>query len=466
MKNRCALLIAVGVAVAATNALGSAEELAGTWKRATSNLTVNVKSWGENCGPAPKSFSNNSVVEVEIVAQGRHLVFTKGGLRTDRCSSANPKLVTKSESVADAQWQRVCETPPDDSKFEHDEYVFSALGKYRIEYHAKSSYDWTLNGDHCVLALEERRVFVRSPDDAERDAANGAAAPSAAEPEAEQPAERACERQGEVRRLQVVPREADVGPGERLCFKAIGVDAAGCRFPAEAAWTAEQNGVAVPRLMARGGCFQAGATAAESEGRYAIVAQFEGKKADAAVTVVFPDYGSLARVRLDPSREVDAGSPAARSPAPSGAAAQGLAPSAAAPPRRSGLIVAVIAGVALLAAAALGIALWLRRRAAAGRTDDEDPYAGEERGGAADGTVRCAKCGGTFPSGARFCPNDGAVLTPGPGAGPSGDPVDDSVGMVCPTCHRGYSAEARFCPHDSARLLPYAEWRSRRRGPR
>jgi hypothetical protein len=462
MKKSCALWIAFGIAVAASDARGSAEQLAGTWKRATSNLTVRVTNWGENCGPAPKSYSNNTVLELEIVSQGRHLVFTKGGLRTDRCSSANPKLVTKSENVAEAQWERVCETPADDSKFEHDEYVFTASGRYRIEYHAKSNYDWSLNGDHCVLSIEERRVFVRSPEDMARDAAKGGDEAAPPEEEAAPSSDSACTRQGDVRRIQIVPKEADVGPGERLCFKAFGFDASGCRFDAEAAWTAEQNRVEARGLMGRNGCFQAGATAAESEGTYAIVAQFEGKRAAAAVTVVFPDYGSLARARLDPSREIDGGVGGTRTassivplpPAPIASAAPASV--------KAKALVAVISASAV-AAAALALALvWFRRRAAARRSldFDEDPLPSRPSDTA---SIRCAKCGASFPAGARFCPNDGTILSPLPPQEPPNGAGDDARGMVCPTCNRGYSADARFCPHDSSRLLPYPEWRSLRR---
>ena len=475
------------VAVAAPSARASAEQYAGQWKRVSSKTVVNVGSWGENCGPEPKSFSNNSAAEVEIVAQGSHLVFTKGGLRTDRCSSANPRLITKSEKVTGTRWERVCETPPDDSKFERDEYTYIAVNQNRIEYRVKSTYDWTLKGDHCVLSLEERRVFERTGSP-KLDEPEGADAPEEPTPSPENGVENAapaCERDGELRRLQVFPKDAEIGPGERICFNASGVDASGCKFDAAAVWVAQQNGVEVGGLISRGGCFQAGATAAESEGSYDIVALAEGKKAAAAVHVVFPDLGDLLHVRLDPSRELgsaDASTPEERGATPEAAPVVGPLPMPS--PEPSGaplLLILAVSLVILVAAAVVVVVVVFRRRSAARRPSDDDLSDGpwsdpsRDRGVAARpaarhedaSKVRCAKCGELFPAGSRFCPLDGTVLTPDGGADEQPSVVPSAApGMVCPKCHRGYGADARFCPHDSDKLVPYSEWRTGRRNGR
>jgi hypothetical protein len=486
MKRCQTLLIALMIAAAAPSARASAEQYAGQWKRVSAKTVVDVGSWGENCGPEPKSYSNKTVVEFEIVAQGNHLVFTKGGLRTDRCSSANPRLITKSEKVAATRWERVCETPPDDSKFERDEYIYTATTQNRIEYQVKSTYDWTLKGDHCVLSLEERRVFERigSPKDAEPEGPGKPEEPTPSPDDGAEEAAPACERDGELRRLQVFPKDAEIGPGERICFKASGFDASGCKFDAAAVWVAQQNGVEVGGLISRGGCFQAGATAAESEGSYEIVALFEGKKAAAAVAVVFPDLSDLLHVRLDPSRELgaaDAGAPEASGAKP---AAPVVGPLPMPSPEPSGpplLLIVAVSLVILVAAAVVVVVVLFRRRSATRRRSDDDLSDGEwdepprsrdvaarpadaPRGDAPK--VRCAKCGELFPAGSRFCPLDGTTLTPEAAVErPSVVPAS-APGMVCPKCHRGYGADARFCPHDSDRLVPYSEWRTVRKNGR
>jgi hypothetical protein len=486
---RCqTLLIASMIAIAAAGARASAEQYAGQWNRVSSSTVVDVESWGENCGPEPKSYSNSSVVEVEIVAQGNHLVFTKGGLRTDRCSSANPRLVTKSEKVTGARWERVCETPPDDSKFERDEYTYNAANQNRIEYHVKSRYDWTLKGDHCVLSLDERRVFERDAS-SKHDETEGAAPAEEPTPSPEDGTEEpapTCERNGELHRLHVFPKDAEIGPGERICFKASGFDASGCRFEADAVWVAQQNGVEVGGLMSRGGCFQAGATAAESEGDYEIIALAEGKKAAAVVRVVFPDLSDLLHVRLDPSRELGS----AEAPSPEGSGAEPAATPAVGPlpmpsPEPSGasmVLIIAVSLVILVAAAVVVVVIVFRRKSAARRPSDDDLSDGSwsEPPRVRDvaprspppkedpSKIRCAKCGELFPAGSRFCPLDGTVLTPA-AAGAVGHPSvvpASAPGMVCPKCHRGYGADARFCPHDSDKLVPYSEWRTGRRNGR
>jgi hypothetical protein len=484
MKHCPALLIATLIAVAAPCAHGSAEQYAGQWNRVSASTSVRITSWGDNCGPEPKSYSNNNVVEVEIVAQGNHLVFTKGGLRTDRCSSANPRLGTKTEKVTGSRWERVCETPPDDSKFERDEYMYVAVNADRIEYRVKSTYDWTLKGDHCVLSLEERRVFERvgSPHSEEPGGATEKEEPAPSPGKGAEEAEPACEREGELKRLQVFPKDAEIGPGERICFKASGVDASGCKFDAAAVWIAQQNGVEVGGLMSRAGCFQAGATAADSEGSYDVTALAEGKKASASVRVVFPDLSDLLHVRLDPSRELgSAGATAKAGDGTNPEAAPPVAPAPLAAPAPSGaplLLIIAVCLVIVVAAGVVVIVIVFRRKSAARARDDEDsdsmwsepPRKTSAAGPAArqeDGSkIRCAKCGGTFPAGSRFCPIDGTVLTPAGGADRPSAAPPNTPGMVCPKCHRGYGSDARFCPHDSAKLVPYPEWRVSQRSGR
>jgi hypothetical protein len=46
---------------------------------------------------------------------------------------------------------------------------------------------------------------------------------------------------------------------------------------------------------------------------------------------------------------------------------------------------------------------------------------------------------------------------------PNPTPIGEKSGMICPRCHRGYDSDARFCPHDSEKLVPYFEWRNRKK---
>ncbi|MDD5309224.1 MAG: hypothetical protein PHU25_18070 [Deltaproteobacteria bacterium] len=407
------------------------------------SLKVAIEGWGENCGPQPKSYSSSQVRMVDVDEQGGHLIFSTGGVRTDRCSSPNPKLHTVSESVSPGRWNRVCETSPDDPKYEKTDGTLASSGTDRLEYRVKSRFDWTLKGDHCVAVLDERRVYERAEP-------SGDGPKARPEPEPVQPG---CEQHGATVKLVVQPKSVRIGPGERMCFRALGVDERGCRFPVAATWSATQEGEDAGRLLAGNGCFSAGATAADSEGLYEIAARAENRKASAQVTVAYPDLGDLLAARLEPLQ--DAGGPrpeaAAATPVP---AVPPVAPTpaavAAAPaPAPAGSRVpwiALIAVLAVLACAGGVLAAVLLRRSRRARTDDaaEDDWGDEE-------SARSRANGGTATAGLAAKPLAG------------GRDSENNVGMICPKCHRGYDGDARFCPHDSEKLMPYPEWRASNR---
>jgi hypothetical protein len=489
-----ALTAALAVTLLAAGA-GADERYAGRWKRTSLKLTVQIESWGEDCGPEPKSYGSAKEVETGIVSQGKHLVFSTGNLRTDRCMSPNPHLQSVSESSGGGSWKRVCQTPASDSKSERVEYSLVASGTDRLNFRALSRFDWTLKGTKCVATLDETRVFVRVPGDdgpatadkppADKTAGGKQATGKAATQGASGDEGAECETHGPARRLTIAPREARIGPGERVCFVAHGHDENNCRFPVNAAWVATQDGQEVGGLLSRGGCFSAGANAADSEGEYEISARFDGKKATAQVTVAFPDLGDLLAARLRPADDDEAVEiPAAASAShPLAPAAMPVVPAAVG----SGgtlLLVAVIGGIVLLAAAALVVVIVLRKRSAPrGPAEDDDwddgsplhqaplprrelpsaslapdPAPGTTPGEA--GALRCPRCQATFPAGARFCPHDGGTLVPAAASAEGGD----APGMICPKCHRPYEPGARFCPHDKEMLVPYPVWRERQRG--
>jgi hypothetical protein len=508
MPSRAIVPAIMTVALAIPSGAAASQQFAGRWKRTSHSLTVKTDSWGENCGPAPKSYGSKKIVDVDVAAQGKHLVFSKFGIRTDRCISLNPKLSTISESAASGNWSRVCQTPQNDPKFERLESNLAAQGNNKLVYSAKSKYDWTLKGDHCVAHITEKQVFVREGSEPVAEEEPKAPPKKTIDTDIDIPSDPECEAHGPLKRLTIHPKEAKIGPGERVCFKATGVDADGCRFPVSASWTATQDGQEVGGLLARGGCFSAGATAAESEGTYDITAKIESKTAEATVTVAFPDLGDLLAARLRPADDLaDLEPPDGGTQAPSGtgpaAAALAQTPAASTPPPRADrtmLIIIVVAAGMLVAVGLLVVALVLRRRPRrTARHDDDwldDPVAVappprdaplrapdsaptpapdpatkptrdlREQAPAQGDAQICPTCCERFPASARFCPLDGSSLIPAPlGSGFYPTPGSDA-GMVCPACHRGYDAGARFCPHDSAKLVPYSEWREIHRAKR
>lgn len=498
MSGRITIIALVAAALSLPESAAASQKFAGRWKRTAFRVKVTIQNWGENCGSEPKSYGSNKIVDVDIVAQGKHLVFSKGGLRTDRCKSPNPHIQTISESSASGNWSRVCQTPKSDPKFERLESTLKAQGNNKLVYDGRTKFDWSLKGDHCVALLDEKQVFIR--EGAEEDQPETDEPPKKDKPQPEPVVKPGCEEHGPLKRLSIHPKKAQIGPGERVCFKAEGIDAEGCRFPVSASWTATQDDQEVGGLLSRGGCFSAGATAAESEGIYDITARAEGKHAEATVTVSFPDLGDLLAARLKPTDALealagpDAGPQRADAAEP---ATPQASPPVTQPPAGTGggsnttLLIIVIAAGMVVAVGLLVLALVLRKRPRRPLDFEDDDWMDEpapaprvrpvaepppstatgpdpatkptrdlhEPSPPRSEMVICPKCSQRFPAGARFCPHDGQSLIPAPiGSGMYPKPGSDA-GMVCPDCHRGYDAGARFCPHDSAKLIPYAEWR-------
>ncbi len=465
-----------------------AQKYAGEWKIIKSNLQVTLKSWGQNCGPKPQSYANNKIREVIIIARGDHLVFSRGGVRTDRCWSPNPRIRSTAKSIGGGKWKRTCKTPPDDPRFEEGNYTLSAKGTDRLDYLAVSKVDWRLKGDHCVALLREKRVYLRANvklDDRLKPPRDEDKPRDATEPRPEQ-----CKSPGPLNRLSLQPRRVRIGPGDRICFRAMGHDAQGCRFPVEAVFRLTQEGRDVQGLLSPTGCFSAGDTAADSEGVYVIAARAEGKRALAEVQVVFPDLSELLSAQLRASEELmtspaDAGSPPTK-PAtgkmptaeksaretesaapPSPAPAVKTAPSEGETGSSGVLLWGIIVGLVLVGGIVATIVVMRRRAAQQLDVDDDRAWFGDAEGDDDDVErgveVTCPTCHRSFPSGALFCPFHGVALVPAKQDQHSLDTNSKSEisGMICPKCHRGYKSDARFCPHDSQGLVPYEEWRKK-----
>jgi hypothetical protein len=418
----------------------AAEEWAGKWTMTSMTLKVDIESWGEHCGPQPVSYASKQARPVEISAQGGHLIFSNGGMRTDKCGSPNPRLQTVSQTASPGNWRRVCQTEDSDPKYERGEYSLVAKQPDRLEYTAQSKFDWTLKGDHCIARSTEKRIYVRDTetskettrkqDEVERE--NGDKT-QILDLDFVPPA---CEAPGPAKRISVHPRSARLGPGQRICFKAVAIDENGCRTEINPSWAASQDGRSADGLISQAGCFKAGDTAADSEGLYSVIARAEGKSYSAEVTVVFPDLGELLAARLKPLEDLQedavedggyASIPAPKLslvplPPKTGANKPGQAT-----PSKSGWISAVILfflGIAVIGLI-IAISMLLKQRAIR-----------RKRGGE--------------PEQSEATNRDSALSSSKPDAG-----------MVCPKCNRGYDSSARFCPHDSEKLVPYLEWRTK-----
>jgi RNA polymerase subunit RPABC4/transcription elongation factor Spt4 len=460
----CQLLLLL-IALSASTA--HAQSYNGQWNRISLQLTVNVESWGENCGVKPQSYYSNAVKPTEILESDGHLFFSSDGLRTDRCNTPNTEILMVSKSITRGNWKRVCETPASSSKRERIEYTLSG-DTNRLTYVAKSDFDWSLKEDHCVVRWQEKRIYERPAIKA--DAPTGSPilkvhedvsfAKKGADGDA------ACDPDRPLKRIILFPDGGRVSPREKLCFQVRGVDDQGCRFPLAVRWSVTQNGTPRNHLF-KDSCFTAGDNAAESEGIFQVTAADGRITATATVEVAYPDIGDLAGARLEIPSDAVTGTAADQQDAPEEPSApviqltpRPVPPSSGPSPR--GMAMAAVA-ILLLAGIGLTIVLVRRRRGMAPGPVSEPPPPASSPPPASippqekPRHSRCPSCQRLFPADARFCPEDGSALVlwrsdSQPAAAPR-------RGMVCPVCHRGYDPDSRFCPHDSSQLVSYETWR-------
>ena len=513
-------MISLGMALWLQTAPIHARNYEGKWNRVSLNFSVNVESWGEDCGARPRSYSSKAVKPTEILQNNGHLFFSTGGLRTDRCNSPNPSLVTLTTSRSTHMWTRTCETPAGSGRYEKIDYTFSGSGN-RLTYLAESSFRWSLNDSLCVVSWVERRTWERADMPVEEPSAQDEGSPIlkvhkddafakksakvvVSSDEAEEAVRPECQTPGKPLRLVIAPKRAMVSPSESLCFHIRGVDGNGCRFHVDPQWTVTQNGVAQQHLLSNKGCFVAGDNAAESEGVYLVVAELRGIRVQSTVEVKYPDIGDLALARLDLSDEIDDTDPP---DATSGNTADTDMTSATPTNEKKTIIAAIsdgtsppantsnwllwtlVTAIVVFVIITIILAVILLRRparqdsfldasmsefpsaipsavsepeitervATPNKSPDESPI---ESAGIEE--MVCPQCGASYPSDARFCPVDATTLVAKPQKQESiRSTFPPPKGMICPMCKRGYDIGARFCPHDSTVLVEYETWRNR-----
>jgi hypothetical protein len=442
----------------------------GTYRTGAQTIKVTILSWGDNCGPQPRSSSSRGGKLVPVKRVGAHLAV--GGQRTDRCWSRNPKVQRRRAVAGANRWLAMCETAQGDPRYEKGEYVLEVVGDSTLRLREESHYDWRLEGDHCKAKV----LLTRSYELVVAAATKG---PATKQPESPPPAAKVaanCQKaSGTAVRLEIRPRTARVEPGGRVCFRAVGRDDQGCLRPVEVSWTKGASSAQAARgaVLRDDGCFVAGPAGPDALGRVPVVATATGPagkaplKASAMAVIRFPDIGDLVAARLEEGDQVE--EPAQPQGQPRAGAVQGVtAPTQERRPQLWGWLAVPLVAVALVL---LGLALWWRRRARAGlaQWDGESPptspvVASRLPPAALTSRKRCPACKREFDDGATlFCPDDATKLeavTSRPAAVEGAERGDGGGNMICPKCRRGFGAGQRLCPTDSVELVPYAAWRA------
>ncbi len=481
-----------------------AQGLGGEYTEGATKVNVNIHSWGDDCGPKPKSYTTKAKgKKVTVTTSGDHLVFSNGR-STKKCWSANIKLQRLSVTKKGNSWTIVCKSSPEDSHQEHGKYVVTAAGN-KITVKDTSNYNWKLKESVCKATIVIDRVFTKAGDATEPEPepeppppVKTVIKPTIEKEYPEEPPPKKCKEMGAPVKLAVFPASAETSPGHKVCFNAYAVDKNGCRLHVKPEWKLNKESSDRSGRI-DGNCFVPGDNAADSEGVFRVVAEYSYYTAGSKVVVKSQYIEDLIAVNLDPTGEGegeqqqggDGGGKVA------GADEQVEVPLAGG--RRIPTIVFYIVPPLLLAlllvlVIVLGIASRrkkLRRRIAeleaqrmqeeamSGMPPDplqaapvpvqamggpEPPPARQRRqaqlprtpgAGAAPGSAPvplmvCRVCGRELQSGSRFCPHDGSALVPV-------DETDDGpqdTGMICPRCGRGYAPGTRNCGEDGELLVP------------
>lgn len=384
----------------------------GDWRQGPMRIEVAIETWGPDCGPRPQSSTAPGRGTVHVTQDGDHLSF--GGRRSTRsCWSENRAVRLVSSRVQSGSWQILCRTPPDDPRRETATTTLRAAGTDRIELRDETAYDWTLNESHCTARVTTTQTFERV---AAAATPEPAPEPRPAPAPESRPEPTPCS-PGAPARVVIRPADAQVEPGERICFQARVVDAAGCALRDRATELSLASG-SVGSL--RGNCFSAA-----SVGSATVVARAGTIEGRATIQVQTLDLSSLVARRAE-GGAVDA-EDAALAQEEAGVAAR----AATTPGGTSRWLVATAVAAACLSvlAAFLLVARSRRRQAEL-----------------AERARRRAEVAAIAP--ATPVTNSTAAPT--------------AQAMICPLCRRGYGTEVVLCPKDHERLVPYAEFVARR----
>lgn len=413
-------------------------DYAGTYKAGASEARAEVTTWGKDCGPRPQNNTEPARGSVVVSNKGTHLslALPDRTLRTDACWSPNPNVRLTNATASGNRWRAECRTAEGDAKRERGVYTITASSPEVLELVEDSDYDWQLNESHCVAKVRVTQRLARGA------SANKPAPAPAPTPEPEPAPAPSCV-PGPLAKLRLRPSEAQIAPGQRICFTARGLDAAGCALPVDAValrWDLSKPAGVTGTLS--GGCFKAAANAAEAEGRFKVTVSSGPLRAEVPVNVTTADLSDITARRSGTASELSV------SEGDDGAASSGIQ---AAVERSSTSVKLALAALLLGCVAGLAwfVSSKLRRHAAAPDDDDERTAGSSLSSSRAHepGSAREARVPGASSSGRPASPSDRPSASSGA-----------SEQLICPQCRRGYPGGTERCPKDGAAPIPYAEF--------
>jgi hypothetical protein len=452
------------------------------WDMSAVNETFTVRAWGRPCGPAPTSGSSFAGGRAVIRSEGGELVIDTGErtFRTDRCLDPIPTLVAVPSVhwVGPKAWRTRCATPPGDSRRATLNTAFFLTASDALTIAETGRYEFSVKGTQCVADVTReaslRRVApaVMPSSTAASDAAT-TGLPSAASHPSRIGAED-CSAPGAPDRLEVRPSRKLLRVGDHLVFRAVVLDAAGCRTATPIRWSLDfpaSSAPPSPRPSIDASGELTVPSGSSSGATFAVVATAASRSTRASIQVTSAaDFAALlARSGLGPNGENEQPAVANLGTTSLGSTDVRIQDGAG---RRRKLFVKVIAALSS-ALGVLAVIVALRSRRArlvernartlhqerlrnfeTSKREREEQQALEqahlERVPAGSPGGVCPTCRRGFSPGIHVCPEHGEDLVPpAPFALSSGAPR----GKICPTCGDRFEGTAGFCGKDGTQLV-------------
>ncbi|MGB0681000.1 MAG: hypothetical protein ACPGUV_15225, partial [Polyangiales bacterium] len=205
MLRFCTLLLALAAwqpdAVQAQEA-----DVGGVWSPGPLRIQATVQSWGQDCGPKPRSRTLQRSGLVRVTKSGAHLTIQgEQRQRSDRCWSPNPTLKRTSINATARRWSVTCATPKHESKRERGTYTLRWTEDDTLRLNDRSQYDWQLNQSRCQATITTTQTLRRNKAQATSDApATATSAPARGRCAPEAPA-----------RVRIQPASAQIQAGAR-----------------------------------------------------------------------------------------------------------------------------------------------------------------------------------------------------------------------------------------------------------
>jgi hypothetical protein len=389
--------------------------LAGTYTPSPRRVDVQIVTWGEDCGARPKSAVIPENGDVVVSVQGAQLAlkFPDRTLTTNGCWSPNPNLKLLSTTSGNGRYEATCKTPSSDAKRETGKYIVLATERDALQLTEQSEYDWQLKASHCIAKVKSAQTLTSASA-----GSTPVAVPTATEPLACVPSA--------PTRLRLRPSDANIAPGERVCFTVRATDPNNCPVPLDAG--AVELSLSRPsgaQGSLSGGCFRAAGNAAQAEGVFKVIASGFGARSEASVVVSAPDLSDITARR----------GPSSGSVLTNGARSEesALESSVRAVATGSHGTLWLGVGIALLGGAlslAAIVALRLARK-------------------------QMIAAEASAPSAANAHPRAPAPTNVSPKTPPPAPKLSDGPQRICPRCRRGYLPGTERCESDGEALLDY-----------